>query len=443
MMKRMLFLFAAVLLALATAACAAAPAAEPTAAPTAAVTATPAPTQAPTPEPTPSPSPEPVFAETTLSEQLFTSGKVTVTATSVRFSANYMTYIDLAITNASTASVSLALDGLCLNDWQVDGAIWDAGRIAAGETRAASVVVSFLDDPNAAYMNLVSLAGFTLDLSVLDDASGKAVAKHAGLSVALANAEPAASPIDGATLVYDDKSIAVFLQGIDGSLQNTRAILYRKPAASWMSVTVDPVYAGYTNIVNHTYALDAGKYRLLALDGTEVMTRQNITQLSELDLYLSLHLYDGRLNRPVVAVITDPNVSGTVLDAPEAGPIVYQSELSYFILRNMGVTEYDGHEALLLDFENITQHYSKPLDITAYASSPNIVIDGTAYPLSTYCTNSFPGTHGYLLLWPEGAPDGTLSAAASAEVRLKISRINGGHLDPIVDTGKLMIDMKH
>ena len=179
----------------------------------------------------------------------------------------------------------------------------------------------------------------------------------------------------------------------------------------------------------------------VTLDGTDVMTRENISKLSELNLYLSLTLYDGRLNRPVVAFITDPNVSETVLDAPEAGSIVYQSELSYFILRNMGVTEYDGHEALLLDFENITQNYIKTLDLTAYASSPNIVIDGVSYRLSTYCTNSFPGTHGYILLWPEGAPDDALSTAKSVDVHLKISRINGGHLDPIVDTGIFTIDL--
>ena len=122
------------------------------------------------------------------------------------------------------------------------------------------------------------------------------------------------------------------------------------------------------------------------------------------------------------------------MTAPEAGPIVYQSELSYFILRNMGVTQFDGHEAILIDFENITQNYKKPLDLTAYASNPEITIDGTAYPLMTYCTDCYPTTHGYLLLWPEGAPEGTLSAATSVTVGLKIARINGGHLDPIVDT---------
>ena len=63
-----------------------------------------------------------------------------------------------------------------------------------------------------------------------------------------------------------------------------------------------------------------------------------------------------------------------------------------------------------------------------------ITIDGTAYPLMTYCTNCYPTTHGYLLLWPEGAPEGTLSNAASVTVGLNIARINGGHLDPIVDT---------
>ncbi len=423
-------------------ACSPAPAAvavEATPSPAATVEATATPE--PTAEPTPQPTPEPVFTETTINEKLYSSNKITVTATGVRFSENYMTYIDLSIENASAAAVSVTLDGVCLNDWQVEGVLQDAGQIAAGETRTASVVINFVDNPSSAYLGISSLASFLLDFSIVDDASEKITGKRLGASVSMPDAATVASPVENASLVYEDNSLAVYLQGIDGSLQYTRAILYKKPAAKWMSVTVDPVYAGYTNIVNRTYTVDTGKYLLLALDGTEVMTRQNISALAQIDLYLTLTLYDGRINRPVTASIVDPNVAQTVLTAPEAGPVVYQSELSYCILRNMGLTQFEGHEAILLDFENITQNYLKELDTTAYASNPNITIDGTAYPLMTYCTNSYPTTHGSILLWPAGAPEGTLSGAASVTVDLKISRINGGHFDPIVDTGTFTIDI--
>ena len=398
-----------------------------------------APTPEPTAEPTPSPTPEPVFVETALNEKLFTSNKVTATVTSVRFSANHMTYVDLSIQNASAASVSLKLDGVCLNDWQVDGVLQDAEKIAPGETRTASVAVNFVDNPNAASMGITSLAGFTLDFYVVDDVNGKNLGSRLSTSIAIPGAAAIASPADGATLVYEDKNLAVYLQGIDGTLQHTRALLYKKPKAVWKSVMVDPVYAGYTNVVNRAYTVDEGKYLLLALDGTDVMARQNITVLARLDLYLTLTQYDGRLNRPVLASITDSNVSETVVNAPDAGPIVYQSELSYFVLRNMGITQYDGHEAILLDFENTTQNYIKQLDITAYASNPRFTVDGTVYFLKTYCTNSYPTTHGYLLLWADGAPEGTLSAATSIRCDLKISRINAGSLDPIVDTGLITI----
>jgi len=441
-MKRLLTAALALLLALACFACAApaetAATPLPTATPEPAATATPE----PTPEPTPAPTPEPAFTETTLGEKLFSAAKVSVSVTGVRFSSGYMTYVDLSVENASAEAVSLQLYGLCLNEWQVDGALENAANIAPGETRAISAVVSFADDPNAQYMNIASLSDVTLSLSMTSDATGDALLKQKSFTVALPDAAAQTSPAEGATLVYDDNNLSVYLQGYDTTLQHTRALIYKKPAAKWASVTVDPVYGGYTNVVNRTYSVDAGKYLLLALDGTEVMTRQNISQLSKLDLYLSLHLFDGRLNRPVVATITDPNVTETVMSAPEAGPIVYQSDLSYFILRNMGVTEFEGHEAILLDFENITQNYLKTLDITAYPSNPNINIDGTAYPLMTYCTNCYPTTHGYLLLWAEGAPEGTLANATSVTVGLKVSRINGGHLDPIVDTGDFSFNLK-
>jgi len=434
-MKRLLSAIIAILVLFSLAACAA-PAPAPAETPL--VTATPEATEAPTPEPTaeptPAPTPEPVFTEYAIGEKLFTSGKVTVLVKGVRFAENYMTYIDLSIENGSMAAVSLNLGAVCLNSWQVDGVLENGTAIAPGETRTATVAVNFVDDPNAAYMNIASISSVTLNLGITDDASGDLLMKQKTFTAAVPDAAFAGDPTTNTQMVYEDNALIIYLQAIDGTLQHTRVVLYKKPEAKWMSVTVDPVYGGYTNIVNRTYPMEAGKYRLLTLDGTEVMTRQNITALSKLDLYLSLLQYDGRINRPVIATITDPNVPETVMSAPEAGPIVYQSKLSYFILRNMGVTQFDGHEAILLDFENITQNYIKPLDLTAYASNPEITIDGTAYPLMTYSTNCYPTTHGYLLLWPEGAPEGTLSAATSITVGLKIARINGGHLDPIVDT---------
>lgn len=440
-MKRLLSVLTAIVVLFSFAACAspAEPAATPL--PSATPEATLAPTPEPTPEPTPAPTPDPVFTETALDQTLFSKGKVVIRVVAIRFSANYMAYIDLSIENTSAAAISLQLGSICLNDWQVDGTLENAEQIAPGETRAASAVVNFLDDPNAAYRNIASLSGASLSLSVQNDATGEAIMKQRNFSFSIPDAPAASDPSEGATLVYEDNSLAVYLQGIDGTLQHTRALLYKKPGAKWMSVTIDPVYAGYTNILNRSYTVEEGKYRLLSLDGTEVMTRQNITALHQLDLYLSLNLFDGRLNRPVVASIIDPNVAETVMSAPDAGPVVYQSELAYCILRSMGVTEFEGHEAILLDFENVTQNYIKTLDITAYPSNPNIIVDGTSYPLMTYCTNAYPTTHGYLLLWPEDAPEGTLANASSVTVCLKVSRINGGHLDPIVDTGDFTIDL--
>ncbi|MPM56223.1 hypothetical protein SDC9_103025 [bioreactor metagenome] len=194
--------------------------------------------------------------------------------------------------------------------------------------------------------------------------------------------------------------------------------------------------------MNGTYPLDAGMYQFLLFDGTDVMTSRNITSLSELDLYISLNMADGRINRPVIAAITDPNVAETAVSAPDPGPIVYQSELEYCILKYMGLITFEGHEAILLDFENVSQNYIKKLDMTAFGAIQTITVDGVDYPLGIYCTYAFPTTHGYIMLWPEGAPEGTLSNAASASARLKIARINAGRLDPIQDTGTFTVDLK-
>lgn len=413
-----------------------------TPAPTKEAAATSVPTAEPSAEPSPSPTPEPAFIESDVSGQLFSRNNVTASITGIRFAANYAAYIDLSIENTSSVPVRVTQNGLYLNDWSVQGVVENGDGIAPGETRAVTIDINWVDDPYAVYMNITHISSFGCNLIVSNSNTGETIYEHQDLNVAVPDAEPAPDPLEGAESVYEDGNLAVYLQGIDGTLQNVRVILYKQPTAKWKSATVDPVYAGYTNLVNSTYPLNAGKYLLLALDGSDVMAAQNITDLKELKLYITLNLFDGRLNRPVIATITDPNITETKLAAPDPGPIVYQSELAYCVLRNMGVIQFEGHEAILLDYENVTQNYIKQLDLTAFPSSAIITVDGTDYTLGMYCTYSFPTTHGYIMLWPEDAPDGTLSNATSATARLKIARIHAGNLDPIQDTGIFSIDLK-
>ncbi len=442
-LKRILSLALAALLALSLAACTKAPApVEESAAPVVEAVATPSPTPEPTAEPTPSPTPEPVFVDTSVNQELFSRNKVTASVTGIHFSANYELIVDLSITNNSTDPVTVAQSGLFLNNWAVQGIVENAESIAAGETRAANIVVSWVDDPNAVYMNITQVSAFACDLVVTNASTGEVIDEHRALSVEIPDAAPIPNPVEGAEKLFEDDNFAVYLQGMDDTLQHVRVIVYKQPTAKWKSVTVDPVYAGYTNLVNGTYPLDQGTYLLLTLDGSEVYAAQNITSLKELKLYVSLNYFDGRLDRPVIVSIPDPNVAETKLDASDPDPIVYQSKLAYCILRYSGIIQFEGHEAILLDYENVTQNYIKLLDLTAFPISPLINIDGTDYQLDMHCTYSFPNSHGYIILWAKDAPEGALSSASSATVRLNITRIHAGHFDPIQDTGMFTIDLK-
>ena len=291
-------------------------------------------------------------------------------------------------------------------------------------------------------MNIAQLSSFQCNLVVSTADTGEVIYEARALSVIIPDAPAIPNPVEGAEKLYEDDNFAVYLQGIDETLQHVRVILYKQPGSKWESVTVDPLYAGYTNLVNSTYPLEQGTYLLLALDGSEVFAARNITSLAELKLYISLNYFDGRLDRPKIVSIPDPNVTETKIDAPDAGPIVYQSKLAYCVLRYSGIISFEGHEAILLDYENVTQNYIKTLDLTAFPISPLINIDGKDYPLDMRCTNSFPNSHGSILLWAKDAPDGTLKNAASATVRLNITRIHAGHFDPIQDTGMFTIDLK-
>lgn len=441
-LKRILSLCAAALLALSLFACAPAPApAEETAAPAQEPSATPAPTPEPTAEPTPSPTPEPVFIETTLSQELFSRNGVSARVTGIRFSVNYEAFVDLSVTNASSVPVTIVQNGIFINSWSVDGVVENAEAIAPDETRVVSIVVNWMDDPYAVYMNITGISSLSCNLVVANSDTGDVIYEHRVLSVTIPDAAAPVNPAESAEPLFEDDNFAVYLQGIDDTLQQVRVILYKQPTAKWKSATVDPVYAGYTNLVNNTYPLEQGTYRLLYLDASEVMAAQNISSLHEMQLYVSLNYFDGRTDRPEIITIVDPDVAETTLSAPDPGPIVYQSELAYCVLRYMGVVEFQGREAILLDYENVTQNYIKRLDLTAFPISKLINIDGTDYPLGMHCTYSFPTTHGYIMLWPEGAPEGTLSGAGSATVRLNITRIHAGHFDPIQDTGMFTIDL--
>ncbi len=172
-MKRFLAVCMLTLLALSLFACASASApAEATAQPTQEAVATAAPTPEPTAEPTPSPTPEPAFIETALTAQLFSRNKVTAIVTGIRFSANYATYIDIAIENGSNVPVSVTPNGLYLNDWSVQGVLENADAIAPGETRAATVNINWVDDPNAVYMNITQISSFGCNRGVSTSVTG-------------------------------------------------------------------------------------------------------------------------------------------------------------------------------------------------------------------------------------------------------------------------------
>ncbi len=438
-MKRLLiFLFALILLF----SCAGCDMLDAALMPIATPKATPTPTQEPTPAPTAAPTPEPVFTETTLNAPLFSAKSVTVTLTDIRFCENYMTAIDLSIENASDFAVSMQLGGVCLNRWQVDGVLENAAGVAPGETRRSTVVVNFQDEPSASYFNLTSISEMTFLLGLTSDFNGDTLLKQKSFVVAVPGAGPMGDPTQGTQMIYEDDNLTVYLQGIDGTLGSTRMVLYHNPDSRWMGVDVYPIYAGYTSFPRHTYPLIEGKYRLVTLDGTDVLARQSIASLSQLDLYLALQLFDGRMTGSFVASVFDPMVNETTISAEDTSPIVYQSALPYCILRNKGIISYQGHEAILLDLENTSQNNGTLLNITASASQPEITIDGTLYPLKTECTGTYPATHGYLLLWPDGAPEGTLANAKSVTIGLRLSRVNGGKLEPILDTQNFSFDLK-
>ena len=100
--------------------------------------------------------------DTSVNQELFSRNKVSASVTGIHFSANYEAIIDLSITNNSADPVTVTQSGLFLNNWAVQGIVENAETIAPGEARAANIVVSWVDDPNAVYMNITQVSGLCL-----------------------------------------------------------------------------------------------------------------------------------------------------------------------------------------------------------------------------------------------------------------------------------------
>lgn len=436
-MKRMLFaLFALTILF--CAACAApevlpAPTPHPTEALSAEKATDPVIEPTPTLEPTPSPTPEPTLTTLSLQKEIFLRAGVSVTACDIQYAAGYLLSLTLLIENTSAQTVSVSVERAYINDFLVTSALDGAESIQPAETREATLTVPQMGGEALAAFGQTDFAALSLNLT-LKDKDGKEVYTQRG--ILLENpATTMSKPVLQA--VYEDDTLAVYIPGgTDYTLERFCAAICKKEGARWTGVRIDPVYAGYTHMINETYALDAGKYAPLLLDAGDIYAQYGVTQLGQMRLYLSLCFSGGRVNRPITATISDPNGLSDVVESREdTRPIVYQTKLAYALLRYDGIVEYDGHRAIRLDFENITQNYIKLLDITAYPSDPDLTIDGKTYRLSTDCTYAFPTTHGCILLWSDDIAGGIPENASVVTVRLKIARLNAGRLDPIEDTG--------
>jgi hypothetical protein len=289
-------------------------------------------------------------------------------------------------------------------------------------------------------MHIDSIHSILVSLEAVEIDTGKTVGSVVAKSK-ISTPDKMTAYVPEGEQILDNKNLKILMLDHSEDYSNLRLYLEKKETGSFTNVSLDPVIGGYTNYVNDKVSLEKGTAAIYDLDLSAIIARHNISAFSEIDLYLTFE-YASKIDRAICSVIQIPDVSETIMDFdPEVGPIIFQDE--YCILRYIGI-DHDalGRDAILIDFENITQTYIKTLDLTVIPGYKLMELDGKEYPISVYPTYCWPYTHGYMLIWPQNAEDGTLSSASSAMVWLRITRIHSGHLDPVKSTGHMTFNLK-
>ena len=364
----------------------------------------------------------------------------------------------LTVTNSSRFTVNLVLPPFiyhgaeengdyavvqrraAVNGWSTEAHVENAERLMPSETREITVVFDGIDTERFEAMHIDAIHSLLITLNAEEVDSGKTV----GSVVAKANLSTPnrmTAYVPEGTQILDNKNLKILILDHSEDYSFLRLYLQKKDTGSFTNVSLDPVIGGYTDYINDKVSLEKGTAALYDLDISPILSRHNISAFSEIDLYLTFE-YASKIDRAICTKIQVPGEAETVMDFdPEVGPIIFQDE--YCILRYIGI-DHDalGRDAILIDFENITQTYIKTLDLTVIPGYKLMELDGKEYPIAVYPTYCWPYTHGYMLIWPEGAPEGTLASASSAMVWLRITRIHSGHLDPVKSTGHLTFDLK-
>ena len=407
---------------------------EPTAEPT------PEPTAEPTPEPTASPAPE----VTSLSDAVISRRDgFTFIAKDLLFAPEGLLRLTVAVENGTNKTAVPALASLTVNGWMMNGEklAFDAAPIAPGETGEAVITVNGED---FSAMGIETAAELGCKFRLTEQDGGEELSVQTGtVANPAADAGYTDSFTRGETVLLDNKGLLVALQSCDPDMRTVTLYLEKKDKAAWASCCVAPICNGYTDYRNPFAVMEKGSRMLLTLDNGAIFDRNGVTSLASMDLYLTTQTAT-KIDNSILLTVENPAGTATVAEErKDESPVVFQDK--YAILRYKGIDEtiFPDKSVILIDLENITQTYIKTMEIIAYPAHATIQLDGTVYPLESDCTYSYPTTHGYLMLWPVGAPEGALQSASEAAVKLKLSRFRSGHLDPVTDTGWFTIPLKY
>ncbi|MEG1524906.1 MAG: hypothetical protein RR297_06660 [Clostridia bacterium] len=409
---------------------------------TASPVATVIPESTPAPESTPEPTPIPIpVLEVNLnSTMLSRQNGITITGTSLSYAINSALSATLGVENGSTKDITLRLSALTVNNWKVGGTLDEDCTIAAGETGKAIILVSDVDKPLFAAMQIDEIVTMSCTFSIYQAGTDKLMQEQV---VTLTNPEADATDsfIPGTTVLLDNQNLKIILQAADENLRNVQLYMEKKPSAYWTTCCIAPICGGYTGYLNPIVSMNKGARILVLLDNSAIFERHGIEALSTMDLYITLKT-SSKIDNSIQLTIENPaQTEEQIQVAEDVSPIVFQDK--YSILRYKGIDNtIFGKDVILIDLENVTQTYIKTMEIVAYPAHATIQLDGVTYSLDSYCTYSYPCTHGWLMLWPTDAPEGALQNATSASVKLKLSRFRSGHLDPVTDTGWFDITLR-
>ena len=371
-------------------------------------------------------------------EQIYKGNGLEITLENVQFAQNESIGLTLNAKSTSKALLMYRIYEVYINDWCVDLPSGSLGFVPAGMEMPQTFWAGGAGSATYRGMNIEDVHSVSVQLAVMN-ASGKwlkaeyskVVGNPAGV---VAGAD---DPVNEGEILLDSDTAKVIQRRFDA--KNGRVELYveKKESSKWSDLWVDATFDGYGGTDVVIYSLRPGVRTILQLDGKEVCSVNGISEVSEIDVYLTCYT-STRVLTPERLTIQNPNAPEAPTQHKARGEVVFDCD--YCTIRYLGVNDayFSNSDVILLECENKTEDRY----LSIYQAFNYLLLDDEIRAEARMSgANCYPGSITTMALYPQSTDYDDLSAYHTAQLKLGVYQIKGGYHQQLAQSSVLMLDL--